>query len=89
MRPEVVTTNNLKPSLNRMLTSEGVVSFQNETEPSKTTNCFKFKTMSISDSGHDKPQKMDFLVSFLVDARGGSMTGSRRSGVRYKTLLLF
>ena len=30
----------------------------------------------------DKPQKMDFLVSFLVDARGGSMTGSRRSGVR-------
>ena len=30
----------------------------------------------------DKPQKMDFLVSFLVDARGGSMTGTRRSGVR-------
>ena len=28
------------------------------------------------------PVKQDFLVSFLVDARGGSMTGSRRSGVK-------
>jgi len=30
----------------------------------------------------DKPSKVDFLVSFLVDARGGSMTGSRKSGIR-------
>ena len=30
----------------------------------------------------DRPQKTDFLVSFLVDARGGSRTGGRRSGVR-------
>ena len=30
----------------------------------------------------DRPQKTDFLVSFLVDARGGSRTGARRSGVR-------
>ena len=30
----------------------------------------------------DRPSKHDFLVSFMVDARGGSMTGSRRSGVR-------
>ena len=37
---------------------------------------------AMSDMRSDKPQKMDFLVSFLVDARGGSMTGSRRSGVR-------
>ena len=34
------------------------------------------------DSKQDKPIKTDFLVSFLVDARGGSMTGSRRTGVR-------
>merc|ERR1719445_2413082 len=34
------------------------------------------------DNKQDKPIKTDFLVSFLVDARGGSMTGSRRSGVR-------
>ena len=35
-----------------------------------------------TDRSSDKPTKMDFLVSFLVDARGGSMTGSRRSGIR-------
>ena len=29
-----------------------------------------------------RPQKTDFLVSFLVDARGGARTGARRSGVR-------
>ena len=34
------------------------------------------------DTQLDKPTKMEFLISFLVDARGGSMTGSRRSGIR-------
>ena len=34
-------------------------------------------------SSPDKPQKTDFLVSFLVDARGGSMTGARRSDGLY------
>ena len=34
------------------------------------------------DNKLDKPTKMEFLISFLVDARGGSMTGSRRSGIR-------
>ncbi len=28
------------------------------------------------------PAKMDFMVSFLVDARGGSMVGCRHSGVK-------
>ena len=37
---------------------------------------------SSPDTRQDKPIKTDFLVSFLVDARGGSMTGSRRTGVR-------
>ena len=30
----------------------------------------------------NKPTKAEFLVSFLVDARGGSMTGTRSSGLR-------
>ena len=30
----------------------------------------------------NKPTKAEFLVSFLVDARGGAMTGSRSSGLR-------
>ena len=34
------------------------------------------------DSMQDKPTKTEFLISFLVDARGGSMTGSRRPGVK-------
>ena len=29
-----------------------------------------------------KPTKGEFLVSFLVDARGGAMTGSRTSQLR-------
>ena len=32
--------------------------------------------------GENKPTKAEFLVSFLVDARGGSMTGSRSTGLR-------
>ena len=38
---------------------------------------------SMRPSSPDKPQKTDFLVSFLVDARGGSMTGARRSDGLY------
>ena len=30
----------------------------------------------------NKPTKAEFLVSFLVDARGGAMTGSRSTGLR-------
>ena len=38
---------------------------------------------SISpDEDSDRPINAEFLISFLVDARGGSMMGSRRSGVR-------
>ena len=36
----------------------------------------------MESQSEDKPSKMDFLISFLVDARGGSMTGSRKSGIR-------
>ena len=36
----------------------------------------------MESESEDKPNKMDFLISFLVDARGGSMTGSRKSGIR-------
>lgn len=35
-----------------------------------------------ADRRQDRPAKLEFLVSFLVDARGGAMTGSRRSGIR-------
>jgi len=35
-----------------------------------------------ADRRADGPAKMEFLVSFLVDARGGAMQGSRRSGIR-------
>ena len=41
---------------------------------------------SMRPSSPDKPQKTDFLVSFLVDARGGSMTGARRSDGLYRVL---
>jgi len=34
------------------------------------------------DAVPDKPTKTEFLISFLVDARGGSMTGSRRPGIK-------
>ena len=42
---------------------------------------------SMRPSSPDKPQKTDFLVSFLVDARGGSMTGARRSDGLYIYLI--
>ena len=31
---------------------------------------------------HPAPAKLGFLVSFLVDARGGAMKGNRGSGMR-------
>jgi len=42
----------------------------------------EMESKTICKSMLDKPSKVDFLVSFLVDARGGSMTGSRKSGIR-------
>ena len=38
--------------------------------------------MQNGGEGDNKPTKAEFLVSFLVDARGGAMTGSRSSGLR-------
>ena len=38
---------------------------------------------SLSDDGDpNAPAKAEFMISFLVDARGGSMHGCRFSGVR-------
>ena len=42
-----------------------------------------------SDQSQESPlAKHDFLVSFLVDARGGSMTGCRLSGIRVSLIFL-
>ena len=39
-------------------------------------------TESLSDDDPNAPMKQEFMVSFLVDARGGAMTGCRYSGVK-------
>ncbi|XP_017072440.1 ankyrin-3 [Drosophila eugracilis] len=51
----------------------------------KDAECNKVSTLELksTDMGNDRPQiQLGFLVSFLVDARGGSMRGYRHSGVR-------
>ena len=69
-------SNNSKPKTSTSLSFPNSKSVAYSPESPSTTSC---PTMSPKNT---MPTQMGFLVSFLVDARGGAMQGNRGSGMR-------